>query len=140
MSDAKQHLFTEEQLAELVAAVYVHADRPDAADAALARMEEILRLRGIGGERFDELVEFWGDAVRRVERDRFREAGGCFLVYKGGYDEPELVGPFADRDAALEAYRRRLVEAGADVDDDATTESLYLTDDAVAIGRVTADA
>ena len=60
-----------------------------------------------------------------------------YLIHDSGYDDPvPMTGPFASYGDALAAYRRSLIDAGADIDPDEPTESLYVEDDAIRIGKV----
>lgn len=60
-----------------------------------------------------------------------------YLIHQSGHDDPvPMAGPYDSYGDALDAYRKNLIDSGADVADDERTEDLYLTDDSVQIGRV----
>jgi hypothetical protein len=60
-----------------------------------------------------------------------------YLIYTTDYDEPcPMQGPFPTYQDALEAYRANLIESGADIEEELTTEELYFDDDNVRIGRL----
>lgn len=66
--------------------------------------------------------------------DRAMTHKGFVLIYKSGYDDPDVYGPYDTFEDALQEYQRRADEGGVEISDDELVQTYY-DDPDILIGR-----